>query len=126
MKLLYTFLFILSVVCAAYSQPSTKNIHKQSTEPISSIKALQSFSISKIYPNPLKDQLTVNFVSVESGEVHMRLYNILGTEVKKWVPIFIGAGDQKMVLDLSAFKPGVYILKFTKSDQVATQVLKKY
>jgi len=120
MKTLYIFLLFVFSFSVGFAQSTPKADQKQTTS------LTQVFSLAKVYPNPVKDLVTLNFHSDQSGEIQIRLYNILGTEVKKWEPTFIGAGDQKLELDLSTFKTGVYILKCTKADQIATQVLKKY
>jgi hypothetical protein len=85
----------------------------------------QSFSISRIYPNPVKDFVTVEFHSEEAGSLQASLINIAGTEVKKWDSNSISKGDQKIKLDLSFLKTGVYFLKISSSGRVITQVLKK-
>jgi hypothetical protein len=85
----------------------------------------QSFTIDKVYPNPVKDYITVDLTANTPGNIEVSLINILGTEVKKWTEFSLNQGDQKVKLDLSEFKSGVYILKVTKQEQVKTQVLKK-
>ena len=85
----------------------------------------QSFSISKVYPNPVKDVVTIEIHSELSTPIQMSLINILGSEVKKWEPVNLNQGDQTFKIDLMSFKTGVYILKITSSGQVCTQVIKK-
>jgi hypothetical protein len=82
-------------------------------------------SIEKIYPNPVKDIVNIDIQTNDPGEVQMSLYNILGTEVKKWETYYLNSGIQKVQLDLSQFKTGVYILRLTKQGQTKAQILKK-
>lgn len=84
-----------------------------------------SFAIEKVYPNPVKDFVTVELQSEKSGDIQVSLINILGTEVKKWDNFFLNPGGQNLKIDLSQFKSGVYILRMTKQGQTRTQVLKK-
>lgn len=122
MKRLFTFLFILLIGLSSYAQ-----------KPVSQKLALadkiamdaQSFSLDKVYPNPVKDYITVELNANTPGNIEISLINILGTEVKKWTEFSLNQGEQKVKLDLSEFKTGVYILKVLKQDQVKTQVLKK-
>lgn len=86
----------------------------------------QAFSISKIYPNPVKDAVTISLQSDNSGQVEISLVNILGVVVKKWEPMPSSSGESKLTIDLSSFKSGVYILKVGKLGQEVTQVIKKY
>ena len=125
MKTFFTSLLIFFICFGSYSQ---QNLYAQTkpgalTDKISLDS--QSFTIDKVYPNPVKDVLTVELVSVVSGAIQVSLINILGTEVKKWDEYFLLQGDQKLKLDLSQFRSGMYILKIVKQDQVRTQVLKK-
>ena len=125
MKTLFTFLFILIIGISSYAQtPSNANLKTGTTTDKVTVLA-QSFSIEKVYPNPVKDLITVDLQSAVSGPIHISLINILGSEVKKWDEFFLQQGDQKLKLDLSQFKSGMYILKIVQQDQVRTQVLKK-
>jgi len=125
MKTVFTFLLILILGTSAFAQktayPSNKAVASAEKISIDS----QSFSIEKVYPNPVKDLLTIDLRTTVSGAVKVSLINILGTEVKKWDEFSISQGDQKLKLDLSQFKSGMYILKISQQDQVRTQVLKK-
>lgn len=125
MKTFFTFLFVFFIGFGGYAQQTT-NAHPK-TEILTDKISLdgQSFTIDKVYPNPVKDFLTVELGSGVSGAIHVSLINILGTEVKKWDEFFLPQGDQKLKLDLSQFRSGMYILKIVKQDQVRTQVLKK-
>jgi hypothetical protein len=85
-----------------------------------------SLTISKVYPNPVKEKVNIIFKSDKSGDVQIALINILGSVVKTWEPFFVSAGERSTSLDLSEIKSGVYVLKITRANQVATQLLKKY
>ena len=118
MKTLFTFILILIISISNYAQ-------KSGTLALGVTPTTQSFSIEKAYPNPVKDFVIIDLQSDKSGDVHVSLINILGTEVKKWDNFYVNPGDQKLKIDLSQFKSGVYILRMTKEGQTRTQVLKK-
>jgi hypothetical protein len=125
MKTAITFLLILVLALGSFAQSSLKSDQKSGTASSIINPETQSFSISKIYPNPVKDIVTVELRSTEAGSLQASLINILGTEVKKWDSQIISKGDQKLKLDLSFLHTGVYFLKISISGKVVTQVLKK-
>ena len=125
MKTFFTFLFIFFIEFGSYAQQTTYTHTKTGflADKISS--DAQLFTIDKVYPNPVKHLLTVELGSGISATIQVSLINILGTEVKKWDEFFLSQGTQKIKLDLSQFRSGMYILKIVKQDMVRTQVLKK-
>lgn len=125
MKTIFTFIFILLLAVSSYAQKSTTFDQKSTTITSGIIPEPQSFKITKVYPNPFRDFVSVELQSEVTGIIQVKLFNILGTEVKKWEPIYLSQGDQVLKIDLSSFKTGIYILKIANSGQVCTQVLKK-
>lgn len=107
---------LLSVACLAQKSDSFNQISSGS---------IGALLIEKAYPNPVKDFVNIEIQTNEPGELQMSLYNILGTEVKKWETYYLNSGLQKVQLDLSQFKTGVYILRLTKQGQTKAQILKK-
>jgi len=125
MKTIFTFLFLIVIISGSFAQSSISS-HQKSGVLSSGINTeIQSFSISRIYPNPVKDFVTIELHSPEIASVHASLINILGTEVKKWDSFPLQHGDSKLKLDLSFLKSGVYFLRISNKGQVITQVLKK-
>ena len=125
MKKVFTFLFLLILVSGSFAQAKISPDQKSGTSSSGINAEIQSFSVSRIYPNPVKDFVTVELYSSESGSIQASLINILGTEVKKWDSFQLQPGDQKLKLDLSFLKTGVYFLRISNSGKVVTQVLKK-
>lgn len=125
MKTFYLFLLIMFIFIGSYAQKTTTAYQKAVIQPSGITNEGQSFSIEKVYPNPVKDFVTIELRSEISGEVKLSLINILGTEVKKWDEFIIYKGTQKIKIDLTSIKTGVYIIKITQFDQVRTQLLKK-
>lgn len=123
MKLLYTFLIIFSFALGADAQSASVAVQNSGSD--FSVTA-PSLTISKVYPNPVKEKVNIIFRSDKSGDVQIALINILGSVVKTWEPFFVSAGERSTSLDLSEIKSGVYVLKITRANQVATQLLKKY
>ena len=125
MKTIFTFLLIVFISICSYAQKTTSS--GQNKEQITSVimPEAQSFKITKVYPNPVKNYVSVELQSEVTGVIEVKLFNILGTEIKKWDPIFLSQVDQKLKIDLSFVKSGVYILKISSAGQTCTSVLKK-
>lgn len=125
MKTYFVFILIWMVVLGSFAQSVPSSDQKSRSSFAAITPENQTFSITRMYPNPVKDFVIVEFNSVEPGTVQASLINILGTEVKKWESNPISKGDQKIKLDLSFLKTGVYFLKISSSSRIVTQVLKK-
>ncbi len=125
MKTYITFILIMMVALGSFAQSVTSSDQKNGTSFVGINPENSSFSITRMYPNPVKDFVIVEFYSPEVSTIQASLINILGTEVKKWESNPITKGDQKIKLDLSFLKTGVYFLKISSSEKVVTQVLKK-
>ncbi len=118
MKTISAFLLIMVCYLGSYAQ-------KAATQPSVTITENSSFSINKVYPNPVKDFVIVEIRSEDAGTMQVSLINVLGSEVKKWESSNLLQGEQKMKFELGSIKSGVYFLKIVKSGQVKTQVIKK-
>lgn len=125
MKTIFTFLFIFFIGFVTFAQKATSTYQKAGIIADKVMIDAQAFSIEKVYPNPVKDLLTIDLRSAVSGSIEVSLINILGSEVKRWDQFSLSKGDQKLKLDLSQFKSGMYILKITQQGQARTQILKK-
>ena len=125
MKTFFTIIFLFALNLGGYAQYKPSVNPKDGGLISGMIIENQSFVIKKIFPNPVKDLVTIDVKTVSSGNIQVNLYNILGSEVKKYDPIFLSEGDQQFQLDLSALKQGIYILKVNMSGQVLSQVVKK-
>lgn len=122
-----TFALFLIVFVASFSRaqiPAKTNEVSASFNPVEVVEN-QSFKISKIYPNPVKEFVYIDIQLKQADFLQVKLYNILGTEVKNWESMYLLTGDQKIKLDLSLIKTGVYILKFKNSDFTYSQVIRK-
>lgn len=122
-----TFALFLIVFVANFSSaqiPAKTNEVSASFNPVEVVEN-QSFKISKIYPNPVKEFVYIDIQLKQADFLQVKLYNILGTEVKNWESMYLLTGDQKIKLDLSLIKTGVYILKFKNSDFTYSQVIRK-
>jgi len=125
MKSIITFVILMIVSLGVFAQNTNISSKKNDTFASAISSEQTSFSIERVYPNPVKDFVTIEIQSKISRSVQVSLYNILGTEVKKWDSSNLNQGAQNLKLDLSLYKPGVYILRISGADQVCSQVIKK-
>ena len=125
MKTIFTIIFLFVSIISTYSQTKPLVSQKDGALVSGIITENQTFFIKKIFPNPVKDIVTVDVNTVSSGNIQVSLFNILGTEVKKFEPIYLSLGEQQFQLDLSILKQGIYILKVNMSGRVFSQVVKK-
>ena len=75
----------------------------------------------KIYPNPVKDKLKIEFASFELSNVKLELANSLGEVVSALVN-----PRENQEIDLSGLSTGIYFLKIqTTSDQKVFKIIKE-
>jgi hypothetical protein len=73
-----------------------------------------------VYPNPMHDQLVVDAEALSSGSpVKLNLYDAVGRVVHQ------DDGHGKFVIDVTALKAGLYVLKVSNGKQTITKKLLK-
>ena len=63
----------------------------------------------KAYPNPATDNFMLELKNFDSGDYTLKMYNIIGKEVKT-VP-FRYNGDTKMLVQTGDLNPGTYVYR---------------
>jgi hypothetical protein len=71
-----------------------------------------------IYPNPLRDELTVDLFSAESQNVQVKLFNQQGDLVKVLMDQTIPSGLTRLSSHLTAEAAGIYTLRITYRNRV--------
>jgi len=66
-----------------------------------------------IYPNPVSDKLNVEYQVSQNTDIGVSIVNQQGALLFKTNTVYRQAGEWLETLDISAFKPGVYLLRFT-------------
>lgn len=84
-----------------------------------------SYRIEKIYPNPAKNRLVVDFFSEEYLLVQFELIDILGNKVKQWKKVEVAPGLQKLSFNLEEFSAGIYLLKAQAGREVVVERIRK-
>ncbi len=74
------------------------------------------FELSQNYPNPFNPATKINFAIPKQGLVTMKIYDILGREVRTLVNEVKQAGNYTVDFNASEFSSGVYFYKLTSGD----------
>jgi hypothetical protein len=73
------------------------------------------------YPNPFNPVTEISFSLVNSGDVKVEIFNVMGQKVATVVDGFMEAGQHTVLWDASDFSSGVYFYRLTAGDLVETR-----
>lgn len=90
------------------------------SDPITVQRTVEQVTLRAPFPNPTRGPATVPFAVPERQDVTLRLYDVLGRQVRTLVD---GSrmGRQKAQMDLSGLSSGVYFLRLRADGRVQTQ-----
>lgn len=78
----------------------------------------------KIYPNPFRDILEINFLHTNSGKLKVELFDVNGKKAKELFFYHFGVGRTER-WDLSKFAQGAYLLVIQQLNGLGNSVVKK-
>lgn len=76
-----------------------------------------SASISGIFPNPAGSSATINFQLNNADNAVIKIFNVLGSEVRR---IAVTAKDGNAVLNVADLDPGIYFCSFIADNKILT------
>jgi photosystem II stability/assembly factor-like uncharacterized protein len=79
------------------------------------------YKLNQNYPNPFNPSTLINYQIPEEGLVSLKVYDILGNEVKTLVNEIKTIGSFNVQLDAGNLSSGVYFYKLTVGNFVSTQ-----
>ncbi len=91
--------------------------YKQQTE---AILAIPTHITSKVFPNPLEQQLNLETYLPEDGSVTITLVNHLGQEIQNLFTGYRPNGTHYFEQQLSDYPSGIYFIKITQNNQQST------
>lgn len=99
----------------------TKN--KSNVNAVTNKENIFNFGLSQNYPNPFNPLTVISYQIPKSCKVSLKIYDILGKEIRTLVNENKEAGEYKEIFDASNLPSGVYIYKlaagvFVKSDKM--------
>ncbi|NOY36197.1 MAG: T9SS type A sorting domain-containing protein [Chlorobi bacterium] len=68
----------------------------------------------KIWPNPARDKLTISRTGMETP-AEISILNILGEEVLN----IVNSGQKKWIVDVSRWKPGIYLIRLKTNQDIS-------
>jgi hypothetical protein len=106
----------------AYSEIGVARITKI---PVSSVKQTgvkaEAFSLSQNYPNPFNPSTTITYTIPTSGDVSLRVYDMLGREVSTLVNGRQAQGSYNVSFNASTLASGVYFYKLQSGSFTETK-----
>ncbi|HZW40564.1 MAG TPA: FG-GAP-like repeat-containing protein [Ignavibacteriaceae bacterium] len=82
-----------------------------------------SYNLDQNYPNPFNPTTNITFSIPKESRVTLKLYNVLGKEVKTLLDEVKGAGNHNINVKLSDLNSGVYFYTITSGNFTATKKL---
>jgi len=85
------------------------------------IAETESENIFSIYPNPVSDNLNIKFRTPAKNEIGIMIINQQGMVLDNVKTTARTSGDWIETMDISTYKPGVYLLRITMDGETYTQ-----
>lgn len=83
--------------------------------------APENFILGQNYPNPFNPSTSFKYSIPASGNVTLKIYNSIGTEVMTLVDRHMSAGNYIETVDMSAFSSGIYFYTLQAGSFVETK-----
>lgn len=115
-----TVLVGITLLTSEYSVPTsfTTTVMTNLTQNGGSIP--DEYRLHRNYPNPFNPSTTIKFDVKEQGFVSLKVYNMIGQEVADLVNNNLAAGSYETVFEAGKLSSGVYIVKYTINDFIAS------
>jgi len=81
----------------------------------------QAFDLTQNYPNPFNPTTQIQFSLPENAHVTMRIFNVLGQQIKVLVDEYHAAGTYTATFDAASLPSGVYFYSIEAGDYVETK-----
>jgi hypothetical protein len=81
-------------------------------------EVITEYALEQNYPNPFNPTTTISYQIPTSGNVSIKVYDILGNEVANLVDSYKETGRYEVSLDASSLASGVYIYRLNVNDYV--------
>lgn len=100
----YTRLVYAKINGIEYGNKIITRIENKNTKPI-------SFALFQNYPNPFNPSTNITFEIPKSGEITIKIYDVLGKEIKNISKYYSNIGLHRIVFDGSNYASGIYIYR---------------
>jgi hypothetical protein len=82
--------------------------------------AVDSYALEQNYPNPFNPATTIRYAIPAAGHVTLKIYDVLGKEVKTLVNETKDTGRYEVMFDASQLSSGVYIYRIEAGEFTAS------
>jgi len=89
------------------------------------INETEKLLVRKMYPNPVKDNFTVEFSVPSKGNLSVKIYDILGNIILKKEIFISNKGINRITFNFAELHSGIYILKAVKGSETVSVRFKK-
>ncbi|HRE40972.1 MAG TPA: T9SS type A sorting domain-containing protein, partial [Ignavibacteria bacterium] len=79
------------------------------------------FRLYQNYPNPFNPSTTISYKLNSDGFVSLKVYNLIGQEVKTLVDNYQKAGVYKVNFEATEFTSGIYIYKLQMNNSTSVR-----
>ncbi len=84
-------------------------------------ETVKEYSLAQNYPNPFNPGTEINYNLAKSGNITLKVHNILGSEVATLVDGFMEAGKHSIKFDAKDFTSGVYFYTIKADNFTSTR-----
>jgi len=85
------------------------------------LPVVNGYMLSQNYPNPFNPSTTIDYQIKQSGFVTIKVYDILGNEVKTLVKEYKQAGSYTLNFNAGSLNSGVYVYRITAGGYTAAR-----
>ncbi|MDC0249622.1 T9SS type A sorting domain-containing protein [Flavobacteriales bacterium] len=79
-----------------------------------------TFELKQVYPNPVYNNVSIQFISGISKEIVLNIYNLLGEEVESHI-IFSRIGANTIDINTSSYSEGIFLYTINNGSQILTK-----
>ncbi len=90
--------------------------YEYSNEVLIEINTLNEFQLFQNYPNPFNPSTEIFYVIPKSGNITLKVYNIIGSEVATLVDGFVNAGKHSIKFNAKDFASGIYFYRMNTDE----------
>jgi len=111
---------------ATYADGEIYKIFAKPTDADNPNETVETFNLMQNYPNPFNPSTTISWQLAERSNTTLKIYDVLGNEVKTLVNEEQSEGIHQITFDASGFSSGVYFYKINAiSDNKEYSAVKK-
>ena len=78
-----------------------------------------------IYPNPFSKSTTIEYESIQSGKIELKIYNQIGQLIEEFIQPEAQAGINKIIWQANGMPPGIYFIRLQTGNESKTKKIIK-